>query len=146
MLTRRGFVQAGGALFVSLGITRSTENQTSVDPTRIDSWIEIHSDHTIVVRTGRAEIGTGMSGYYTQFVAEELYVHPEMITLIMGDTDKTPDGGYSAGFLSGASNIRKASAYTYRALLDLAAAKLGVPVAELSVNDGIVSSRGRRIS
>ena len=40
----------------------------------------------------------------------------------MGDTDRTPDGGFSAGFLEyGGANLRKAAAYTYQALLDLAA-------------------------
>ncbi len=80
--------------------------------------------------TGRTETGTGMSGYYAQMVAEELSVRPETISLIMGDTDKTPDGGYSAGFLSGMANVRKVAAYTYQALLGLAATQLGVPVAE----------------
>ena len=45
----------------------------------------------------------------------------------MGDTDRTPDGGFSAGFLEyGGANLRKAAAYTYQALLDLAATTLGV--------------------
>jgi len=36
-----------------------------------------------------------MSAYYAQAIAEELSVRPETISLLMGDTDKTPDGGYS---------------------------------------------------
>jgi CO/xanthine dehydrogenase Mo-binding subunit len=64
----------------------------------------------------------------------------------MGDTDKTPDGGYSAGFLSGAANLRKVSAYTYQALLGLAAKQLAAPVAGLSVTDAIVSGGGKSIS
>ena len=71
------------------------------------------------MRTGRTEIGTGMSAFYAQVIAEELSVRPEAITLITGDTDKTPDGGYSAGFLTGAANLRKVAAYTYQALLGL---------------------------
>ena len=78
-----------------------------------------------------------MSAYYAQVIAEELSVQPESITLLMGDTDKTPDGGYSAGFLYGAANLRKVGAYTYQALLGLAAEKLRVPVATLTVADGI---------
>ncbi len=85
--------------------------------TPLSSWIEIHSNGNILVRTGRTETGTGASGFYSQVVAEELCVPPESITLVMGDTDKTPDGGYSAGFLKGAANLRKVSAYTYQALL-----------------------------
>ena len=64
----------------------------------------------------------------------------------MGDTDKTPDGGYSAGFLSGAANVRKVAAYTYQALLQMAATKLGVPASALTVTDGMVSGGGKSIA
>jgi CO/xanthine dehydrogenase Mo-binding subunit len=143
-LTRRGFVKAGGALFVSLGIpagfiAKAAESQNSLDPTLLASWLEIRNDNTILVRTGRTETGTGMSAFYAQMIAEELRVRPEAISLILGDTDKTPDGGYSAGFLTGAANVRKVAAYTYQALLGLAAAQLGVPVSGLTVTEGIVS-------
>jgi nicotinate dehydrogenase subunit B len=110
------------------------------------SWLEIRSDNTILVLTGRTETGTGMSGYYTQAVAEELRVRPETISLIMGDTDRTPDGGYSAGFLYGMNNVRKVAAYTYQALLKLAAAQLDVPVGDLTVVDGVVSGGGKSVS
>jgi len=155
-ITRRGFVKMGGALFVSFAIpsclsAMAAESQTSLptnqlDPALLSSWLEIRSDNTIVMRTGRTETGTGMSGYYAQAIAEELNVRPETISLILGDTDKTPDGGYSAGFLSGMINVRKVSAYTYQALLGLAATQLGVPVSSLTVADGIVSGGGKSIS
>lgn len=152
-ISRRGFVKAGGALFVSLalplrfaGRTEVTENATSIDPTLPASWLEVRSDNTIVARTGRTETGVGITGYYPQTIAEELNVRPETITLIMGDTDRTPDGGFSAGFLTGMSNVRKVAAYTYHALLALAATQLAVPVSSLSVNDGIVTGGGKRIS
>ncbi len=139
-LTRRGFVKVGGALFVSLRTANGQASQSLV------SWLEIRSDNTILVRTGRTEIGTGMSAFYAQTIAEELNVRPEAITLIMGDTDKTPDGGYSAGFLSGAANLRKVGAYTHQALLELAATQLGVPASRLIVTDGIVSGGGKSVS
>jgi len=155
-LTRRGFVQVGGALFVSLalpagfsackrnGSTPASGNQ--LDPSLLASWLEIRSDNTILARTGRAETGTGMSSYYAQAIAEELNVRPETISLILGDTDRTPDGGYSAGFIFGMANVRKVAAYTYQALLGLAATQFGVPVSGLSVVDGIVSGGGKSLS
>ena len=152
-ITRRGFIQGGGALFVSLylpgshaTIAAAAEPNTAPPAARLASWLEIRSDNTVLVRTGRTETGTGMSGYYTQVVAEELNLRPESISLLMGDTDKTPDGGYSAGFLSGMTNVRKVAAYTYQALLGLAANRLGVPQSGLSVTDGVVSGGGQRIS
>jgi len=42
----------------------------SLDPRQLASWLEVRSDDTIVMRTGRTEIGTGMSGYSPQVVAE----------------------------------------------------------------------------
>jgi CO/xanthine dehydrogenase Mo-binding subunit len=151
-VTRRGFVKTGGALFVSLSLPtgRSADDAaagpTSLDPTRLASWLEIHDDSTILMRTGRTETGTGMSAYYAQMIAEELNVRPEAITLILGDTDRTPDGGYSAGFLWGAFNVRKVAAYTYQSLLNLASSQLGEPVSALTVVDGMVSGGGKTIS
>ena len=148
-LTRRGFVKMGGALMVSFTFpgfsTLAAELQSKPATRQLASWLEIRQDNTIVVRTGRTEIGTGMSAYYAQVIAEELNVQADAITLIMGDTDKTPDGGYSAGFLYGAVNLRKVGAYTYQALLGLAAEKLRVPVATLTVTDGVVSGGGKSI-
>src|SRR5438552_2065908 len=152
-ISRRGFVKTGGALFVSLALplqfatrAEAAGSPTSLDPTLPASWLEIHSDNTIVARTGRTETGVGITGYYPQTIAEELNVRPETITLIMGDTDRTPDGGYSAGFLSGMTNVRKVAAYTYKALLGLASTQLGVPVSSLSVTDGIVTGGGKKIT
>jgi nicotinate dehydrogenase subunit B len=153
MISRRCFVKTGGALFVSLGLplqfagkTKVAEKPDSIDPTLPESWLEIRSDNTIVARTGRTETGVGITGYYPQAIAEELNVRPETITLIMGDTDRTPDGGYSAGFLSGMSNVRKVAAYTRQALLGLAATQLGVSVSSLSVTDGVVTGSGKKIT
>lgn len=150
-ITRRGFVRTGGALFVSLSLpgcatAGDPNNPQPIDPERISSWLEIHSDNTIVARTGKAEIGTGMSAFYAQMIAEELRVQPEAITLIMGDTDKTPDGGYSAGFLYGAANVRKAAAYTYQALLSLAAGELRVQASDLTAKNGVFSGGGRSVA
>jgi nicotinate dehydrogenase subunit B len=150
-ITRREFVKMGGALFVSLAIRAGTiaeaaGKQTSLDPTQLASWLEIRSDNTILVRTGRTETGTGMSAYYAQAIAEELRVRPDAVSLLMGDTDKTPDGGYSAGFLNGMYNVRKVAAYTYQALLELAAKRLDVPVAALTVAEGIVSGGASSVS
>lgn len=150
-LSRRGFVKIGGALFVSFYLpaevlAKASEALTSLDPTLLASWLEIRNDNTILLRTGRAETGTGMSAYYAQVLAEELRVRPESISLILGDTDKTPDGGFSAGFIYGAANVRKVGAYTFQALLSQAATQLGVPVSTLSVTDGVVSGDGKSVS
>jgi CO/xanthine dehydrogenase Mo-binding subunit len=154
-LTRRDFVRIGGALFVSVTFgdralataqAGPAGSRSTLDATRLASWLEIRDDGSILARTGRAEMGVNMSAYYAQMIAEELSVRPETITLVMGDTDRTPDGGWSADFLSGAQNLRKVAAYTHQALLGLAARHLGAAAAELSVAGGVVSAGGRRVS
>ncbi len=86
-ITRRSFVKAGGALFISMTMlprasAAATDSPPPTASTPIAAWIELRSDNTVLVRTGRIEIGTGMSGFYTQVVAEELNIRPEAITLI----------------------------------------------------------------
>jgi nicotinate dehydrogenase subunit B len=158
-LSRRQFVKAGGALVVGfkfmgpglLGAdsVKSAVMKNTLDPTLGSSWIEIHPDNTILIRTGKSDFGQGSTfTAYRQIVAEELSVPFEAITtVISGHTDQTPDGSGAFDFLGrGTPNIRKAAAYTHQALLDLASEKLGVGKAKLSVKDGIVSGGGKSIS
>ena len=157
-LSRRQFVKAGGALVVGVSLVgpelmkagaKAAVMKNSLDPTLISSWIEIHPDNTVLIRTGKNDFGQGTTfTAYRQIVAEELSVPFEAITTVVaGDTDRTPDGSGAFDFLGhGTPNIRKAAAYTHQALLDLAAEKLGMPKEKLSVMDGVVSGGGKSIS
>src|SRR5450631_4205496 len=158
-LSRRQFVKTGGALVVGFSLVgpkflkgdaaKTATLKNSLDPTLSSSWIEIHPDNTILIRTGKSDFGQGSTfTAYRQIVAEELSVPFEAITTVVaGDTDRTPDGSGAFDFLGhGTPNIRKAAAYTYQAVLDLASEKLGVPKDKLSVKDGIVSGGGKSIS
>jgi len=158
-LSRRGFIKAGGILVVGFSFAgpeflkgdtaKSAPFKNSLDPTLPGSWIEIHPDNTVLIRTGKSDFGQGSTfTAYRQIVAEELSVPFEAITtVIAGDTDRTPDGSGAFDFLGhGTPNIRKAAAYTYQAMLDLASEKLGVPKDKLSVKDGIVSGGDKTIS
>ncbi len=158
-LSRRQFIKAGGVLAVGFSFVgpellkgeapRPTPFKNSLDPTLSSSWIEIHPDNSVLIRTGKSDFGQGSTfTAYRQIVAEELSVPFEAITTVVaGDTDRTPDGSGAFDFLGhGTPNIRKAAAYTHQALLDLASEKLGVPKDKLSVKDGIVSGGGKSIS
>ena len=158
-LSRRQFIRAGGILVVGFSFAGSEllkadtgkpgAFKNSLDPTLPSSWIEIHPDSTVLIRTGKSDFGQGSTfTAYRQIVAEELSVPFEAITTVVsGHTDQTPDGSGAFDFLGhGTPNIRKAAAYTHQALLDLASEKLGVPKDKLSVKDGIVSGGGKSIS
>jgi CO/xanthine dehydrogenase Mo-binding subunit len=158
-LSRRGFIKAGGILVVGFSFAgpeflkgdsaKPTTFKNSLDPTLPGSWIEIHPDNTVLIRTGKSDFGQGSTfTAYRQIVAEELSVPFEAITTVVsGHTDLTPDGSGAFDFLGhGTPNIRKAAAYTYQALLDLASEKMGVPKDKISVKDGVVSGGGKSIS
>src|SRR5580700_1247442 len=157
-LSRRGFVAAGGALLAGFGLVRSSSAQEEAPATRgaaptnkvsADSFIEIHADNTILIRTGKSDFGQStIFTAYRQIVADELYVPFEAITtVISADTDRTPDGGGTFDLLGhGMPNIRKAGAYVYQALLDIASNQLKVPKDQITVKDGIVSGGGKSIS
>jgi nicotinate dehydrogenase subunit B len=156
-LSRRGFVAAGGALLASFGLVRSAIAQEEAPAkggapsTKVssDSFIEIHADNTILIRTGKSDFGQStIFTAYRQIVADELYVPFEAITtVISADTDRTPDGGGTFDLLGhGMPNIRKAGAYVYQALLDLASKQLNLAKGQLSVKEGIVSGGGKSIS
>ena len=64
--------------------------------------------------------------------------------MVMGDTARTPNEGYTAGSMtiqSSGSTLRQDAAETHRFLLEMASAKLDAPISELVVNDGTVSVR-----
>lgn len=157
-LSRRNFVKAGGALFVTFGVlaadgvknvAQAAPTRNSLDAALPESWIEIHPDNTILIRTGKSDFGQSTAfTAYRQIVAEELNTTFEAVTtVVMGDTDRTPDGSGAFDFLgSGMPNIRKAAAYTHQALLDLAAQRLGVAKSDLTVKNGIVSGGGKSVS
>src|SRR5580658_6966640 len=83
-LSRRQLMKTGGALFVGFQLTgaevTSKANSkkrkrvtNSLDPTLPGSWIEIHPDNTILIRTGKSDFGQSTTfTAYRQIVAEEL--------------------------------------------------------------------------
>ncbi len=133
-LSRRGFVKAGGVLLAGFGMTvqkaGAAPSVDALNPARPESWIEIHEDNTVLIRTGKSDFGQGtVFTAYRQIVAEELGVPFEAITsVVSGDTDRTPDGGGTFDLLMhGMPNLRKAAAYVHQALLDLAPSALPCP-------------------
>jgi nicotinate dehydrogenase subunit B len=108
--------------------------RTSLDATQPASWIEVHADDTVLIRTGKCDFGqSSIYTAYRQIVAEELGVSFDAITTVMsGDTDRTPDGGGTFGLLrTNVLNLRKAAAYTREAVLELVAGqdlRLTIPV------------------
>ncbi len=151
-LSRRGFLATGGALIVAVSVKPGAATAaagTTLDATAPASWIEIHADNTVHIRTGKCDFGqSSIYTAYRQIVAEELDMPMSAMTeVITGDTDRTPDGGGTFGLLrTNVLNLRKAAAYTRAAVLTLAAQKFGVAEASLSIKDGMISGGGKAAS
>jgi CO/xanthine dehydrogenase Mo-binding subunit len=109
---------------------------------RLDDWLAIQPDGTVTAFSGKVELGTGVRTALAQIVAEELDVPFEGVRMVMGDTDLTPDEGYTAGSMTVSSSggaLRQAAAEARRALLEMASEQLDARPDELVVQDGVVS-------
>src|SRR5579859_2043499 len=95
---------------------------------RLDQWVGFPTPGRVRVATGRVEIGQGVLTAMLQIAAEELDVAPERIDLETGDTELTPNEGYTAGSQSiqfGGVALRLACAEVRSLFLDHAAAAFG---------------------
>ena len=72
---------------------------TLKDNPRLSRWVSFPVAGKVAVSTGRVEIGQGVLTAMLQIAAEELYVSPDRIVLSSGDTDVTPNEGFTAGSL-----------------------------------------------
>src|SRR6266699_1633412 len=111
----------------------------------LDQWVGFPAPGHVRVSTGRVEIGQGVLTAMRQIAAEELDIAPERVRLHSGDTELTPNEGYTAGSQSiqfGGVALRLACAEVSALFLDHAAARFGYARAELSVHDGAITHRG----
>src|ERR1700726_2448653 len=112
---------------------------------RLDRWVGFPAPGRVTVSTGRVEIGQGVLTAMPQIAADELDVAPERIQLQTGDTDLTPNEGYTAGSQSmqfGGVALRQACAEVRGLFLDHAAASFGYSPTDLAVREGAITHRG----
>jgi nicotinate dehydrogenase subunit B len=110
----------------------------------LDQWLTVNADGTVTVRPGKVEIGQGILTALVQIVAEELDIAVERIRLVTAATTLSPNEGITSGSRSIQESgiaLRFAAAEARELLLARAAAKLGASIEQLSVRDGVVTSR-----
>ena len=161
-MKRRAFLKAGGALIVSFsvsalgqegggalagGANASLPGSLKVEP-MLDGWIRINADGSIVVMTGKAELGQGIKTALLQLAAQELVVAPARISMISADTERTANEGYTAGSHSmqdSGTAIRNAAAQVRVMLVARAAEQLACEPGAITLEDGVCRAGGRSL-
>ena len=119
---------------------------------RVESFVAVNADGTVTVHVGKVDLGTGTRTALAQMAADELDVAFDKVAMVMGDTATTPDQwltGANLTIAQGGTEMRRACATARAALIERAAAKLGVPAADLVTVDGAVhlkANPGQRIT
>jgi CO/xanthine dehydrogenase Mo-binding subunit len=149
-LSRREFLQAGGALVVGFTLPGTVFAQRphgdiplgkTLDIGEVDGFIAVNTDGSVTIYSGKVDLGQGLRIAIPQMAAEELGIGVERIAMVEGDTALTPDQGATAGssgIVRGGVQIRQAAATARETLIGLAAARSGKPAADLDAIDGEV--------
>lgn len=115
---------------------------SSYTPEVPEVFVAILDDGRVLAFNGHVDLGTGIRTSLGQIVAEELDLLPSQVEMLLGDTAATPNQGptiASATIQISAKPLRAAAAQARRKLLELAAARLGVPLERLASDGGVVS-------
>jgi nicotinate dehydrogenase subunit B len=131
-------------------LAQSLAPRRTLASTEVDSFLALRPDGSVVVYSGKVDLGTGHRIAMRQMVGEELSVPVQKIELIEGDTALTPDQGStsgSRGVTGGGMQLRQAAATLRDGLFALAAARLQKPADGLKLVDGsVVASDGSKVS
>ena len=117
----------------------NTLPQSLIDNPLLSQWIAFDEPGRVRVGSGRVEIGQGIVTALAQIAAEELDVTFGQVNLVSGQTDFSPNEGFTSGSYSiaiGGASIRLVCAEVRSLFLERAAEKLGCKANELSIEDG----------
>ena len=154
-LSRRNFTKGLGGLVLAFTFDPAAAQQRQLPGSlggnrRLDAWIRIDPDGSATVFTGKVELGQGIVTALRQIAAEELDLPLARVTIVSGDTGRTPNEGMTAGSQSvenSGTALRLAAAEVRGILVELASARLGMSADSLSVADGVISAaNGRTVS
>ncbi len=151
--SRRDLLKSAGLLVVSFtaagtGPLAAQSTASAAGPyqdpdfRQLDSWIVIREDNTATFYVGKTDCGQGTGTSFRQLMADELDFAYDKTSCVMGSTDTTVDQGGSGGSTAmerDAWPMRRVAAEARRVLLDMGSTKLGVPVDQLAVHEGVIT-------
>jgi CO/xanthine dehydrogenase Mo-binding subunit/aerobic-type carbon monoxide dehydrogenase small subunit (CoxS/CutS family) len=117
----------------------------------LDAWVRVNTEGTITLFTGKVELGQDLRTAVAMIGAEELDVSLERIRIVMADTERSPDEGYTVSSMSletSGNAIRYAAAEVRRIALEMAHEELEAPAERLTVRDGTIAdpATGRSVT
>ena len=116
---------------------------------RLGQWLGVGADGRIEARSGKVDIGQCISHALRLLVAEELHADPAQVRMVTPSTAASPDEGVTSGSLSiqhSGSALRHAAAHLREACRARFAARAGVAVEAVALDDGAFSAGGARAS
>ncbi|MRT03342.1 xanthine dehydrogenase family protein molybdopterin-binding subunit [Ewingella americana] len=149
-ITRRRLLQSGGVVMVSslfvsplsaLASTPATNKVADIPLDRVNSFIAMSADGKVTAFNGHVDLGTGVRTSLAQIVADEIGVRFEDVTMILGDTNRTPNQGptiASSTLQVSAVPLRQAAAQVREMLTALAAKAIKLPAEQLRAEQGFV--------
>ena len=152
VLSRRSLLKSTGLLLVSFSPLAPRANGQApagpypdVDYHQVDSWIVVQEDGFATFYVGKTDCGQGTGTSFRQIMSDELDVAFEKTACIMGSTDVTVDQGGSGGSTAMERDswpMRRVAAEARRVLLTMGSDRLGVPVDQLAVSEGVITVKG----
>lgn len=108
-----------------------------------DVFVAVSEQGWIRAFCGHVDLGTGIQTALAQIVADEMDVPMAAVQMVLGHTDASPNQGptiASASIQITAQPLRRAAAQARQILVDLAADMWHLAAADLTVQDGRISS------
>jgi nicotinate dehydrogenase subunit B len=153
-MNRRNFLKNTGCLAIGFSLNGSfidapapmlQELPASIKRhPNINAWLEVLANGHVRIFTGKLELGQGIGTAISQVAAEELDLDMDIVEIVLADTARTPNEGYTVGSGSieqSAMAVRFAAAAARQKLLELAGQQLNVPAAQLTMHNGTISAR-----
>ena len=153
-IARRDLLKSSGALIVMMNVPAAalfgmSEAQArsltrELNPAQLDTWLAVDGNGIVTAYWGKMDMGQGVDTAIAQIIAEELDVLVSNVNIVFGDTALCADQGGA----SGSSGVQRsgvafqaAAAEARLVLLEQASAELQVPVADLTVLEGMIHAQ-----
>jgi isoquinoline 1-oxidoreductase subunit beta len=145
----KGSAMAAGGLVLGFYLPDTNEAEaqsTSSTPVKMNAWIQIGADDTVTMTIHKPEFGQGSVTALSMLLAEELECDWKKVKTQFADTidpvyqmGAPIQGVYgSTAIRTGWDPLRKAGAMACQMLLEAAAARWNVPVADLRAENGTI--------